>query len=96
MRKKSFLIMAGIITQIVLLCFSPAFAEKGFTELSAPEVKQMIDKGQAVLINTMSAIEFEMQYIPGSINIPIDQIKTTDKLPKDKNYPIIFHCMGKQ
>lgn len=94
--RKNILTALVITTQLILLCFSSAFAEKGFTELSAPEVKQMIDTRQAILVNTLSAIEFEMQHIPGSINIPIDQIKTTDKLPKDINSPIIFYCMGKQ
>jgi rhodanese-related sulfurtransferase len=94
--RKNILTTLVITTQMILLCFSSAFAEKGFTELSAPEVKQMNDKGQAILVNSLSAIEFEMQNIPGSINIPIDQMETTDKLPKDKNSPIIFYCMGKQ
>lgn len=63
-------------------------------EISAPEVKIMLEKGEAVVIHVLSEIEFNIQHIPGSINIPIIKMKTTDKLPKDKDTPLIFYCMG--
>ena len=65
-------------------------------KISAPEVKNMLEGGQAVLIHVLSKTEYEMQHIPGSINIPIINMKTTHKLPKDKRAPIIFYCMGKR
>ena len=67
-----------------------------YKEISAPEVKDMIDKGDAMVIHVLSRIEYEMQHIPGSINIPIIEIKNTDKLPQDKGRPIVFYCMGKR
>ena len=62
--------------------------------LTAPEVKNMMEKGNAVLIHTLSAIEFEIQHIPGSINIPVINMQETTLLPEDKKAPIIFYCMG--
>lgn len=69
-------------------------AEKGFAEITAPEVKTMLDEKRAVLVNVLSAIEYEMQHITGSINIPIDKIATSDRLPVDKNTPLVLYCMG--
>ncbi len=67
---------------------------KPYKDITAPEVKAMMEEGKAVLVHSLSVIEFEIQHIPGSINIPIIKMKTTDKLPKDKDIPLIFYCMG--
>ncbi|OQX06782.1 MAG: hypothetical protein BWK80_50330 [Desulfobacteraceae bacterium IS3] len=68
----------------------------GFKEITAPELKNMIDEGKAVVIHVLSEIEYEMQHITGSINIPITKIKDkdTDSLPKAKDTPLVFYCMG--
>ena len=74
-----------------------AKAEPGkIKKISAPEVKEMLESGQAVLVNVLSGTEYEMQHIPDSINIPIIHIKTTTALPRDKTTPLIFYCMGKR
>ncbi len=65
-------------------------------EISAPEVKSMIESGDAVVVHVLSEIEYNMQHITGSINIPIINVPTSDKLPRDKNTPLIFYCMGKR
>lgn len=73
----------------------PAWAEpKALPNLSAPEVKGMLDGGRAVVVHTLSALEYQIQHITGSINIPIIKMETTDKLPGDKSTPLIFYCMG--
>ena len=65
-----------------------------YKKITAPEVKNMMEEHSAVLVHSLSVIEFEIQHIPGSINIPIIEMRTTNKLPKDKNTPLIFYCMG--
>ena len=62
--------------------------------LTAPEVKTLLDDGNVVLVHTLSAIEFEIQHIPGSINIPVINMRDTTLLPQDKTTPLIFYCMG--
>ena len=52
--------------------------------ITAPEVKDMIEKDpNAVLINVLSAIEYDGLHITGSINIPITSFRNSDLLPKD-------------
>jgi rhodanese-related sulfurtransferase len=71
-----------------------AYSDEKYKTLTAPEVKEMIEGGRAIAIHVLSRIEFEMQHIPGSINIPITEMNETDKLPKEKAFPLIFYCMG--
>ena len=76
-------------------CITPQANAADFQEISAPEAKRMHEEGNTVFIHLLSRIQFEMQHIPGSINIPITEFKTANTLPKDKNTPIILYCMGK-
>ena len=92
LRKTSILFLL-LFVSVSLFLPLPIQAEKIQT-LTAPEVKNMVDNGNVVLINTLSAIEFEIQHIPTSINIPVITMKVTDKLPEDRNTRLIFYCMG--
>jgi rhodanese-related sulfurtransferase len=89
------------ITLIIFLCFMSLFVsiaaqgkQSQIVEITAPEVKAMLKDTNALIINNLSNLEFELQHISGSINIPFDQMSGTDKLPKDKNRSIIFYCMA--
>lgn len=64
--------------------------------VTAPEVKYMLEKGNSLLIHSLSKIEYDLQHIPGSINIPVVAMRSTDQLPEDKNTRLIFYCMGSQ
>lgn len=64
--------------------------------LTAPEVKKMVEEDGALLIHVLSQIEFEIQHIPNSINIPITQVANSDKLPSQLDKPLIFYCMGER
>jgi hypothetical protein len=65
-----------------------------FRKVTAPEVKEMIQNKKVVIINTLSSLEHELQHIPGSINIPINQIETSSLLPADLSTTLIFYCMA--
>lgn len=52
------------------------------------------EKGGYTLVDTRPPIKFNAEHIPTSISIPFPKMKTTDKLPKDKNSLVIFYCEG--
>lgn len=80
---------------LFLLTSAPAKAEsEGYKKVTAPEVKDMLGGGKALAIHVLSRIEFEMQHITGSVNIPIIEMDETERLPKEKDTPLIFYCMG--
>ena len=93
---------AGPMQRIIFLTVIAFFAmgSQGWTEpmsipnLTAPEVKGMLDGGKTVVVHTLSSIEYQIQHITGSINIPIINMKTSEKLPTDPSTPVVFYCMG--
>lgn len=71
-----------------------AGAEK-LANYTAGELKALIDSGTPIfLLNPLSEIEFNEGHIPDSVNIPAEEILTTQKLPKNKNMHIITYCKG--
>lgn len=65
--------------------------------ISLVDLKARMDHGEkVVLLNPLADILFNEGFIPGSINIPIKQLATTDKLPSDKETVIVTYCLGPQ
>jgi len=93
MKKRTTLIM--ILCLSCITAYTSVFAgDNKIIEITAPEVKQMLQDANVYIVNNLSHLEFELQHIAGSINIPFDQMAETGKLPKDKDSPIIFYCMA--
>jgi rhodanese-related sulfurtransferase len=64
-------------------------------DISAQRLKQLLDSGKPLfLLNPLSEIEFNEAHIPGSTNIPAEEILTTKKLPERKDALIITYCKG--
>lgn len=86
--KRIYLLTSLLI--VVLLLSSPSIwaAET----ISTSELKNKLDaKESFLLVNALSDIEFGLEHIPGSINIPVGEIRTTDKLPADRETLIVFY-----
>ena len=66
----------------------------GVSVLTAPEVRSLIKKKDVLFVHTLSRIEYGTQHIPGSINIPVDEMRTSSQMPQNKNTAIIFYCNG--
>lgn len=94
------ILVALLLLSLLMLPWSAHAAEaglslEGYKEISAFELKQLADSDQqALIINVLSAIEYDSQHIPGSINIPIINMKNTSRLPWDKNNPLVFYCLS--
>lgn len=80
---------------LLLYVLSPVQADDtAIHELSAPELKQLLTKQNVTLVNVLSEIEYQIQHIPGSINVPVVEMENTEKLPEDKNAALIFYCLS--
>ena len=93
----------GTVLFLLFFCCAPVFLPRpcpakttGYHEITAPEVKKMLSEGNCVLIHSLSKIEFAIQHIGHSINIPVIDMENTSLLPADKSTPLIFYCMGKR
>ena len=90
--RKTISLWPGMIIIVLLWVFNPSIQAADFPDISAPELKNKIDsKEKFLLVNALSDIEFKVEHIAGSINIPAGEIKTTDKLPQDKETLIVFY-----
>ena len=69
--------------------------QKDWRHISTNDLKAMLDKGESLcLVNVLPRIIHDVNYIKGSINIPIGKIRTSSELPRDKTKPIVFYCLG--
>jgi hypothetical protein len=65
--------------------------------ISLEDLKAKIDGGEKiVMLNPLADILYNEAFIPGSINVPIQQVATTDRLPSDKETLIVTYCLGAQ
>jgi rhodanese-related sulfurtransferase len=85
---------------LAILLFTPLFAHafvvpEGIVGITAPEVRKMMTDDDVLLVHSLSQIEYQMQHIPGSINIPVDEMTSSSKMPADKDAQIIFYCNGR-
>jgi rhodanese-related sulfurtransferase len=64
--------------------------------INTDDMKKLYDsKGDFLLINALSPIEYAEEHISGSTNIPYMYLKSGKvKLPDDKNKMLVFYCKG--
>ena len=94
------------MTRILLLIIcilslkSNALALERFDIVTTETLKNMLElraqgKENFILLNTLDKIIADHHTIPGSMNIPWNNVKErSQELGKDKNIPIITYCMG--
>lgn len=80
------------VAAVVLACGICSAAK--YQELEAEGLKKLMDKGNVLVVNPLSPIEYDVEHIAGSVNIPIENLKSA--LPKDKGMPIVFYCLGEK
>jgi rhodanese-related sulfurtransferase len=83
---------SGAAWFFLLFCLSTN-ASAGTAEIVAGELKKMIDSTDILVVFPLSPIEFDNLHIPGSVNIPLENLKAG--LPADKERKIAFYCLGR-
>jgi rhodanese-related sulfurtransferase len=82
----------GILILAATVIMPSSILAAEFPTISTQELKAKMDAGENLfLFHALSDIEFNQAYIPGSINICYSEVKTTDKLPQDKDTPIVTY-----
>ncbi len=69
-----------------------------FDFLRGADINQGVEEWKAVsgavLLDVRTREEYRQGHIPGSINIPLDQIgRASDRIPK-KDTPLFVHCLS--
>jgi hypothetical protein len=90
--RKRISLWSSLLIIAPLLLFVPSIWAADFLGISTSDLKNKLDaKEKFLLVNALSDIEFNLEHIPGSVNIPVGEIQTTDKLPQDKETLIVFY-----
>ncbi|PCI23260.1 MAG: sulfurtransferase [Piscirickettsiaceae bacterium] len=88
------LLFIGLVVVIVLLLqtvFSDA--TRKYKLLSAPEVINLINREDAVIIDTRTESEYKEGHISDAIYMPLSDIKEqSEKLKKYAGRPLLFYC----
>ncbi len=58
------------------------------------EVENMKSSKDTVLIDVRDDDEYKSGHIPGSINIPVDEIDSAEKTVVDHDTPILVYCLS--
>lgn len=62
-----------------------------FYRINVNEMKEMVEQGEAVIIDVRNPNEYQSGHVPGSTLIPVNSVfQRRDELPPDKK--IIFVC----
>ena len=89
------MVIAALVGMAILMGTTSIGHANIRADLSASELKRLIDSGEKVFIlNPLSDIEYNEGNIPGSVSVPLHQIMSTDKLPVDKQTLIVTYCLG--
>lgn len=85
-----------LMVSFILTCFMsvPAIADKGWTEVKAIKLKEMMQHGDVTVVFPLSKIEYNNLHIKGSVHIPMNEL--TNKLPASKEAKIVFYCLGRR
>ncbi|HYJ46700.1 MAG TPA: rhodanese-like domain-containing protein [Pyrinomonadaceae bacterium] len=64
---------------------TPNVPNDGVRRITTVELRDMVDKGTAVVIDTRDAASYKANHIKGSINIPVNDVASRiGELPRDK------------
>ncbi len=68
----------------------------GINNIDYPTAQILLDSGKVVLLDVRERDEYNLGYIIGAINFPVDAITkdSAQKIIPDKNIPIILYCLS--
>lgn len=61
--------------------------------ITAPELKELVDKHEVEVVDARDAHDFEHNHIPGAVNVPFDDdfVKHLTEIYQDKDTTIVIH-----
>lgn len=69
------------------------FGKAGHKEITAVELKALIDSGGVQVVDVREADEFAQGHIPGALNLPLSRFRP-DRLPEAPGKQLVLNCLG--
>jgi len=74
------------------MCFSLAKGDN-MKSISAKELKKQMEEGDVVVINVLPKAYFDKKHIPGSVNVPVDELENViGGTVEDQAKKIVVYC----
>ncbi len=88
--------MRWIILLVSMLLSASYVAAQEFKDISADELKKMIDDKQSMaLVDARSEIDYKQGHIPSAVNISPGKFQVIQQLlPENKDILLVFYCMS--
>jgi len=62
-------------------------------EISAGELREMLDRNEALVVDVREADEFAAGHIPGAVNLPLSTFQPS-ALPDSGGRKLVLNCLG--
>ena len=69
------------------------FGKPKHKEITAAQLAELLNKGEALVVDVREVNEFADGHIPGAVNLPLSTFQAS-KLPKAEGKTIILNCLG--
>lgn len=69
------------------------FGKAAHKEVDVAQLKTMLDRGAALVVDVREPDEFAQGHIPGAVNVPLSDF-SADKLPIAAGRELILNCLG--
>ena len=66
------------------------------TSIDRDEVRRLLEQEQAQLVEVLPADEYELEHLPGAINIPLKTLDRETTSALDRSRPVIAYCYDYQ
>jgi len=85
-------VMVGLVLMLDILCFEAHASIEGQQMLVCKNALKQVREG-ALLLDVRTGWEYAFGALPGSVNIPYDEISyRANELPADKNRTLVVYC----
>lgn len=80
---------------LALVLAAPVLARAQPPVVAADEVRALLRRSGAVLVDVRTPQEYAQMHILGAIGIPADRIRAeAARLPRDRSTTLVFYCRG--
>jgi rhodanese-related sulfurtransferase len=62
------------------------------TSIDRDDVRRLLEQEQAQLVEVLPAEEYELEHLPGAINIPLKQLDAETTRQLDSQRPVVVYC----
>lgn len=62
------------------------------TEVDSRQLQELLDRGEAQLVEVLPPREYEEEHLPGAISIPLKSFNPANLSQLDRDRPVIVYC----